>query len=77
MGDTVGQFLGLRLDGQREIRAKYPNGNPEWSQMEGWVTAETQWLKPLDKFPDGSDKWEASTDIISNASMWQVDNIYL
>lgn len=70
MGDAVDVFLGLRLDGRREIRAKYPNGDPEISGAEGWIVDDTNWLKPLDKFPDGSDKYEATKDIISNASMW-------
>jgi hypothetical protein len=62
-------FHGLRLNGSREIRAKYPNGNPE-TPREGWVTSKTEWLLPDDKFTDGSDKWDAAVDIISNGSMW-------
>ena len=65
-----GEFLGLRLNGSREIRAKWPNGDPEVSGAEGWITAPTQWLKPLDRFPDGADKWAASEDIITNGSSW-------
>jgi hypothetical protein len=68
--DDLREVLGLRLNGNREIRAKFPNGDPEITGLEGWITAKTAWLKPLDKFPDGSDKWEKSVDIISNGSMW-------
>ena len=66
----LGEFLGLRLNGLRQIRAKYPNGDPEISGAEGWITSPTKWLKPADKFADGTDKWTAAVDIVTNASQW-------
>ena len=66
----LGEFLGLRLNGLRQIRAKYPNGDPEISGAEGWITSLTEWLKPADKFADGTDKWAAAVDIVTNASQW-------
>ena len=61
LGLSDSSFKGLRLNGSRAIRAKYPNGNPELSGQyyettdtrtgvgaytQGWVTDNTQWLAP-------------------------------
>lgn len=65
-------IAGLRLDGTRAIRAKYPNGNPELSgpnAMEvqtyqaGWVDAHTEWILP-------EDKWKETEDDVANDADW-------
>ena len=74
-GDSA--FKGLRLDGKRSVRAKYPNGDPEisgqWFESDdpgmghgeyvnGWVTSATKWIKPERK-PD-------ATELIANGNDW-------
>jgi hypothetical protein len=64
--------LGLRINGVRAVRAKYPNGNPELVGPEaadmmqykaGWVGGPTAWVKP-------ADKWKDTKDVVSNATHW-------
>eukprot|EP00035_Acanthoeca_spectabilis_P015936 m.322113 g.322113 ORF g.322113 m.322113 type:complete len:169 (+) comp16454_c0_seq102:2541-3047(+) len=66
-------ILGLRVNGTRAIRAKYPNGNPELSGPDavdvptyqaGWVTHDTQWLPP------NRSKWNETKDVVSNTTNW-------
>ena len=51
---SIESIRGLRVDGGRAIRAKYPNGNPELSGPDavnvltyrsGWITEQTEWLR--------------------------------
>jgi len=55
------EIFGLRIGGERAIRAKYPNGNPELTGPDavamltyegGWVTTDNNqhWIKPADKW---------------------------
>ena len=69
---SLDDVLGLRLNGARAVRAKYPNGNPELSGPKaadmmqynvGWVDSPTTWVKP-------ADKWNATKDIVVNGSSW-------
>ena len=71
-GKAPDTILGLRLNGGRAIRAKYPNGNPELSGPDavdvltyraGWVTQETDWVTP-------ADKWNETMDDVTNAASW-------
>ena len=71
-GKSLDTVLGLRLNGGRAIRAKYPNGNPELSGPDavdvltyraGWVTEETDWVTP-------ADKWNETEDDVTNAAGW-------
>jgi hypothetical protein len=69
---SIESMRGLRIDGNRGIRAKYPNGNPEISGPDavdvltyqaGWITQQTDWIVPVDK-------WAETKDDISNAADW-------
>lgn len=71
-GLGVTAVLGLRHNGARAVRAKYPNGNPELTgpnaadvmqYTAGWVTNVTSWVKP-------ADKWNATRDVVTNATSW-------
>ena len=40
-------FAGLRVDGQRAIRARYPNADPSTTlNPDGWISSKTEWLMP-------------------------------
>ena len=69
---SLKSVLGLRVNKGRAIRAKYPNGNPELSgpdavdvltYKKGWVTQETTWTKP-------KDKWSETKDDVTNGDSW-------
>jgi len=69
---SLSTILGIRLNGGRAIRAKYPNGNPELSGPDaidvltynaGWITDETEWVLP-------ADKWADTKDDVANADDW-------
>ena len=78
LGSDDSSFKGLRTpDGRRAIRAKFPNGDPELSgqwyessdpgmgageYVTGWVTQDTEWLKP-DRKPD-------ATELVANGKDW-------
>ena len=66
------RVLGLRMFGARAVRAKFPNGNPELSgpdavevltYKKGWVTEETSWIKP-------ADRWAETKDDVANGNDW-------
>eukprot|EP00041_Stephanoeca_diplocostata_P008798 m.131773 g.131773 ORF g.131773 m.131773 type:complete len:956 (+) comp17481_c0_seq4:331-3198(+) len=70
--EDVTEIDGLRINGQRAIRAKYPNGNPELTGPDavdvltynaGWIDADTTWIKP-------ADKWAETKDVVTNGSHW-------
>jgi hypothetical protein len=73
---NISAVLGLRLNGGRSIRAKYPNGDPEKSgewfvstdpgmgngdYVEGWITGSTEWVTPQRK-PDAEEIIVKGTD---------------
>jgi hypothetical protein len=71
---SIDSIRGLRLDGNRAVRAKYPNGNPELSgpnavevqtYQAGWIDGKTDWIVP-------EDKWKETEDVVSNAADWPV-----
>ena len=73
--DTISEIRGLRVNGARGIRAKYPNGNPELSGPDavnvltyrsGWVTEATDWLHS----GPGWDRWNETMDDVANAADW-------
>ena len=40
-------MYGLRVNGRRAVRARYPNADPERTlSPEGWITSTTNWIKP-------------------------------
>eukprot|EP00928_Gymnodinium_smaydae_P031890 TRINITY_DN23259_c0_g1_i1.p1 TRINITY_DN23259_c0_g1~~TRINITY_DN23259_c0_g1_i1.p1 ORF type:complete len:828 (+),score=100.29 TRINITY_DN23259_c0_g1_i1:55-2538(+) len=44
----VGDIYGLRVDGRRSIRARYPNADPSTTlNPQGWIASDTKWLSPL------------------------------
>ena len=55
-GQAVGTLAGLRLNGQREIRARFPNFDPELDSVidgqhlvhdgrMGWISSATEWIE--------------------------------
>jgi hypothetical protein len=73
----VNEITGLRINGQRAIRAKYPNGNMELSgnwlrgagqgmgggeYIKGWNTAKSEWVPPF--------KHQDSQDLVVNDADW-------
>jgi hypothetical protein len=68
-------ILGLRVNGKRAIRAKYPNGNPEISggggasavdvltYKAGWITEQPEWVKP-------KDQWNETKDVVVTGNDW-------
>ena len=61
-----GKMWGLRVNGERAIRARYPNQNPEtmmqYSPLSGWIVAPTKWTPPR-KVPNAD-------NIVSTADDW-------
>eukprot|EP00912_Choanoflagellata_sp_UC4_P000575 UC4_evm2s355 len=80
----VDDILGLRLDGVREIRSRYPNFDPELDSTiegvrhfhdgsDGWITSKTNWISSTTGSMNGISPWpptnEAKTFVIG-ASDW-------
>ena len=72
---SIESIRGLRVNGGRGIRAKYPNGNPELSGPDavnvltyraGWITETTEWLISQ----PGWDRWNETKDDVTNATEW-------
>eukprot|EP00039_Didymoeca_costata_P030353 m.29160 g.29160 ORF g.29160 m.29160 type:complete len:811 (+) comp8070_c0_seq1:36-2468(+) len=65
--EAVNGITGLRLpDGQRAIRARYPNADPEVDGVDtnptGWIENQTTWMKPKSS--------PLPTEILVNISKW-------
>lgn len=66
-GQGVTDIPGLFVDGQRAIRAKYPNSNPETDLFPtGWITDKTTWAKP--RSPTSTVKWVTDSTPVRNES---------
>lgn len=50
--DQPTQFTGLRVNGRRGIRARFPNGDPETQLFPtGWIASDFQWGRPRPHTP--------------------------
>lgn len=71
-GQNVRSIPGLRLDGKRQIRARFPNFDPERDSVvggklmwlngrDGWIQGKTEWLRSGNHTMNGVKGWPPKT----------------
>ena len=74
--DLAAGFLGLRLNGERQVRARFPNagsGNGVFDGESGWITSPTRWLATGNHTMNGIAGWppsKTSTSHVVTAKDW-------